>query len=100
MQEEKLIGAGIATIALAGAAFGIGDCFKQLFGYAILGFALTEAIASFAPMMAFLILSVVVWLRFKSTDSALRNPSLVSAAIIIFATNSQMPNIALSEPCH
>ena len=31
---------------------------KQLFGYAILGFALTEAIASFAPMMAFLISSV------------------------------------------
>jgi F-type H+-transporting ATPase subunit c len=28
---------------------------KQLFGYAILGFALTEAIALFAPMMAFLI---------------------------------------------
>ncbi|KAK4368644.1 hypothetical protein RND71_012436 [Anisodus tanguticus] len=28
---------------------------KQLFGYAILGFALTEAIASFSPMMAFLI---------------------------------------------
>ena len=46
VQEEKLIGAGIATIALAGAAFGIGDCFKQLFGYAILGFALTEAIAA------------------------------------------------------
>jgi len=31
---------------------------KQSFGYAILGFALTEAIASFAPMMAFLISSV------------------------------------------
>ena len=31
---------------------------KQLFGYAILGFALTEAIALFALMMAFLILSV------------------------------------------
>jgi F-type H+-transporting ATPase subunit c len=29
---------------------------KQLFGYAILGFALTEAIALFALMMAFLIL--------------------------------------------
>ncbi|CAN4115863.1 unnamed protein product [Withania somnifera] len=28
---------------------------KQLFGYSILGFALTEAIASFSPMMAFLI---------------------------------------------
>ena len=52
-----------------GAAVGIGNVFsslihsvarnpslaKQSFGYAILGFALTEAIASFAPMMAFLI---------------------------------------------
>ncbi|KAF3951358.1 hypothetical protein CMV_022978 [Castanea mollissima] len=52
-----------------GAAVGIGNVFsslihsvarnpslaKQLFGYAILGFALTEAIASFASMMAFLI---------------------------------------------
>ena len=31
---------------------------KQLFGYAILGFALTEAIALFALMMSFLILFV------------------------------------------
>ncbi|KAG6650138.1 hypothetical protein CIPAW_06G021700 [Carya illinoinensis] len=31
---------------------------KQSFGYAILGFALTEAIASFASMMAFLISSI------------------------------------------
>jgi F-type H+-transporting ATPase subunit c len=31
---------------------------KQLFGYAILGFALTEAIALFSLMMAFLILLV------------------------------------------
>jgi len=31
---------------------------KQLFGYAISGFALTEAIALFALMMAFLILFV------------------------------------------
>jgi F-type H+-transporting ATPase subunit c len=31
---------------------------KQLFGYAILGFAPTEAIALFASMMAFLILFV------------------------------------------
>nr|WAB45793.1 ATPase subunit 9 [Cistanche deserticola] len=51
------------------AAVGIGNVFsslihsvarnpslaKQLFGYAILGFALTEAIALFALMMAFLI---------------------------------------------
>jgi F-type H+-transporting ATPase subunit c len=68
----KLIGAGCATIALAGAGAGIGIVFgslinsvarnpsltKQLFGYAILGFALTEAIALFALMMAFLILFV------------------------------------------
>ncbi|MCL7049909.1 hypothetical protein MKW94_021606 [Papaver nudicaule] len=70
LEGMKLIGAGAATIALAGAAIGIGNVFssliqsvarnpslaKQLFGYAILGFALTEAIALF--MMAFLILFV------------------------------------------
>nr|YP_665684.1 ATP synthase F0 subunit 9 [Mesostigma viride]AAL36723.1 ATP synthase F0 subunit 9 [Mesostigma viride]ADU04618.1 ATP synthase F0 subunit 9 [Mesostigma viride] len=72
MEGAKLIGAGCATIALAGAAVGIGNVFSslisavaqnpfqanKLFGYAILGFALTEAIALFALMMAFLILFV------------------------------------------
>ena len=74
LEGAKSIGAGAATIASAGAAIGIGNVFssyslihsvarnpslaKQSFGYAILGFALTEAIASFAPMMAFLISSV------------------------------------------
>lgn len=67
---SKFIGAGLATIALAGAGVGIGSVFsalilafsrnsgleKQLFAYAILGFALTEAIALFGLMMAFLIL--------------------------------------------
>lgn len=62
LEGAKLIGAGAATIALAGAAVGIGNVFsslihsvarnpslaKQLFGYAILGFALTEVIALFA----------------------------------------------------
>jgi len=66
----KLIGAGLATIALAGAGAGIGNIFgsllvafsrnpnekDELFRLAILGFALTEAIALFALMMAFLIL--------------------------------------------
>lgn len=70
LQSAKLIGAGLATIGLAGAGAGIGTVFaalinamarnpslqKQLFAYAILGFALTEAIALFALMMAFLIL--------------------------------------------
>ena len=70
LQAAKLIGAGLSTIALAGVGAGIGTVFsalitsvarnphlmKQLFGYAILGFALTEAIALFALMMAFLIL--------------------------------------------
>jgi F0F1-type ATP synthase membrane subunit c/vacuolar-type H+-ATPase subunit K len=64
------IGAGLATIALAGAGIGIGNIFSglvvaisrnpnekdELFRVAILGFALTEAIALFALMMAFLIL--------------------------------------------
>ena len=67
---SKFIGAGLSTIALAGAGVGIGNVFsalilaysrnpwieKQLFAYAILGFALTEAIALFGLMMAFLIL--------------------------------------------
>jgi F-type H+-transporting ATPase subunit c len=66
----KFIGAGLSTISLAGAGIGIGTVFaslinafsrnpqleKQLFAYAILGFALTEAIALFGLMMAFLIL--------------------------------------------
>ncbi|GFS28374.1 hypothetical protein Acr_00g0001380 [Actinidia rufa] len=72
LEGAKSMGAGAATIASAGAAVGIGNVLsssihsvarnpslaKQSFGYAILGFALTEAIASFAPMMAFLISSV------------------------------------------
>ncbi len=66
----QFVGAGLATVAMAGAGVGIGTIFaglilgiarqpsweKQLFGYAVLGFALTEAIALFALMMAFLIL--------------------------------------------
>jgi len=70
LTAAKLIGAGLATIALAGAGVGIGSVFGAfllalsrnpglmavLFRYAILGFALTEAIALFGLMMAFLIL--------------------------------------------
>jgi F-type H+-transporting ATPase subunit c len=66
----KLIGAGLATIGLAGVGAGVGIVFaslvsayarnpslkQQLFAYTLLGFALTEAIALFALMMAFLIL--------------------------------------------
>jgi F-type H+-transporting ATPase subunit c len=70
LQCAKMIGAGLASIAMAGAGAGIGNVFgslinayarnpslkQQLFTYAILGFAMTEAIALFALMMAFLIL--------------------------------------------
>jgi F-type H+-transporting ATPase subunit c len=70
LQSSKLIAAGIATVSLAGSGVGIGIVFasliiaisrnpyltKQLFVYTILGFALTEAIALFGLMMAFLIL--------------------------------------------
>ncbi len=66
----KLIGAGLATVALSGAGVGIGNIFSsllvavsrnpsekdELFRLAILGFALTEAIALFTLMMAFLML--------------------------------------------
>jgi F-type H+-transporting ATPase subunit c len=70
LQAAKIIGSGLATIGLAGAGVGIGLVFgslieatarnpslrSDLFGYAILGFALTEATGLFALMMAFLLL--------------------------------------------
>lgn len=66
----KILSGGLATTAIAGAGVGIGFVFgalivgvavnpkiaDQLFGYAILGFALTESIALFGLMMAFLLL--------------------------------------------
>jgi F0F1-type ATP synthase membrane subunit c/vacuolar-type H+-ATPase subunit K len=66
----KALGAGIAVIALAGVGIGIGNIFAalvtsvarnpsardQVFGIGILGFALTEAVALFALLIAFLIL--------------------------------------------
>jgi len=66
----KLIAAGLATISIAGAGAGIGTLFsgflvalaknplleQKLFTYALLGFALTEAIALFGLMIVFLIL--------------------------------------------
>jgi F-type H+-transporting ATPase subunit c len=72
LQVGKIIGTGLATTGLIGAGVGIGIVFgsliigvsrnpnlkDQLFSYAILGFALTEAIGLFALMMGFLLLYV------------------------------------------
>ena len=69
---SKNIGAGLAVIALAGVGVGIGQIFAALvnsvarnpaardrvFGLAILGFALTEAVALYALVIAFIILFV------------------------------------------
>lgn len=66
----KLLGAGMATIGVCGAGVGIGIVFgsylialsrnpslkQDLFAMLILGFALCEATALFALMLAFLIL--------------------------------------------
>ena len=65
-----VIGAGIAVLPLLGVALGIGNIFSALvtsiarnpaargevFGIGILGFALTEAIALFALVVALLLL--------------------------------------------
>jgi len=70
VESAKMIGAGSATVGVAGAGVGIGSIFsgfltafsrnpslkKDLFVFTLLGFALTEAIALFALMMSFLIL--------------------------------------------
>ncbi|HWK46118.1 MAG TPA: ATP synthase subunit C family protein [Stellaceae bacterium] len=72
VQAAKMIGAGLAVIALMGVGVGIGNIFatlissiarnpaarNQVFGIGILGFALTEAVALFALLIAFLILFV------------------------------------------
>ena len=66
----KALGAGLAVIALFGVGLGIGNIFSSLissvarnpgardtvFPIGILGFALTEAVALFALLIAFLIL--------------------------------------------
>ena len=66
LQSAKMLGAGVASVALAGvglvfAAYIQGvsrnpSLQKQLFGITILGFALVEAAGLFALMMAFVIL--------------------------------------------
>jgi len=69
VEAAKYIGAGAATIGVAGTGAGIGIVFGslitayarnpslkgQLFTYALIGFALSEAVALFALMIAFLI---------------------------------------------
>lgn len=69
-EAAKYIGAGLATIALTGVGLGIGNIFgayisgslrnpaaaPKVFGNVLLGFALTEAVALFALVVAFLIL--------------------------------------------
>ncbi|XP_053433600.1 ATP synthase F(0) complex subunit C1, mitochondrial-like [Nycticebus coucang] len=66
----KFIGAGAAAVGVAGSGAGIGTLFgsliigyarnlslkQQLFSYAILGFALSEAMGLFCLMVTFLIL--------------------------------------------
>lgn len=70
VESARMIGAGIAMVALAGVGLGIGLIFsslitsisrnpssrEQVFPVGILGFALTEAVALFALLIAFLIL--------------------------------------------
>jgi F-type H+-transporting ATPase subunit c len=70
VEAARMIGAGLAMFALAGVGLGIGLIFsslinatarnpsarEQIFPMGILGFALTEAVALFALLIAFLIL--------------------------------------------
>ena len=70
LAEFKMLGAGLACSGLGGVGQGIGQIFsslldamsnnpglsKGLFNYALIGFALTEAVALFILMITFLIL--------------------------------------------
>lgn len=73
IQAAKIIGTGVATTGLIGAGVGTGVVFGaliigvarnpslrgQLFGYAILGLAISESTGLFALMMAFFLLYVI-----------------------------------------
>ncbi len=70
VEAAKLVGAGIATIGLAGVGVGIGQVFAAfitavarnpaaqpiVFPFTMLGFALVEAVALYALLIAFLVL--------------------------------------------
>lgn len=70
VEAAKLIGAGLAVIGLSGVGVGIGNVFSsfissvarnpaaqaKVFPYTMLGFALVEAVALYALLIAFLIL--------------------------------------------
>ena len=70
VEAAKLIGAGIATIGLAGVGVGIGQVFAAfitavarnpaaqpiVFPFTMLGFALVAAVALYALLIAFLVL--------------------------------------------
>jgi len=70
LAAAKMVGAGLAVIGLGGVGAGIGNIFasligsiarnpaarSQVFGLAMLGFALVEAVALYALLISFLIL--------------------------------------------
>ena len=70
VEAAKLLGAGLAVIGLGGVGIGIGNIFSSfissvarnpaaqpiVFPFTMLGFALVEAIALFALLIAFLVL--------------------------------------------
>ena len=72
LECAKTLAAGFATVSLVGAGAGVGIVFgsllvavsrnpglkPELFQYAILGFALTEAVGLLGIMMAFLLLFI------------------------------------------
>ena len=72
LDAAKMIGAGLAVIGLGGVGAGIGNIFAslvssvarnpaakgQVFGLSMLGFALVEAVALYALLIAFIILFV------------------------------------------
>ncbi|WP_181699248.1 F0F1 ATP synthase subunit C [Chthonobacter albigriseus] len=72
-EAAKYLGAGIATLGMAGAALGLGNIFGNFlsgalrnpsaadgqFGRLILGFAVTEALGIFSLLIALLLLFAV-----------------------------------------
>nr|CAD7455505.1 unnamed protein product [Timema tahoe] len=95
----KFIGAGAATVGVAGSGMGIGVVFgslilgyarnptlkQQLFSYAIIGFALTEAMGLFCLMMAFIMMFAMgrYWNSVRLAHHWLRQESILETTALL-----------------
>jgi F-type H+-transporting ATPase subunit c len=114
LQAAKFVGAGLATIGLAGAGVGIGTVFgalvigisrnpslkDELFKTAILGFALTEAIALFRVWTAASLATTMEMgsLRQIYLQSSSQHSRTLTSTVWMWAMIKRLPLEAFGKP--